>query len=64
MQRVIESEFQGHTVVSVLHRLNYIDRFHRVLVLKEGKVVECDTPETLLSGDSALNALYLAHSSQ
>ncbi|PWY72279.1 putative multidrug resistance-associated protein [Aspergillus heteromorphus CBS 117.55] len=58
MQDIIEREFAHHTVVSVMHRLRYIDRFDRVVVLKNGALVECDSPMALLQQDSELRGLY------
>ncbi len=48
MQEVIEKEFKGATVISVLHRFAFIDRYDRVAVMKQGRLVECDAPEVLL----------------
>lgn len=65
MQSVIESEFRDQTVISVLHRFKYIDRFDRVAVLSNGNLVECDSPQRLLSStDSAFKILYAAHNSR
>lgn len=58
MQEVIETEFQDKTVISVLHRFDYIDRFDRVAIMRHGKLIECDTPQALLGRDSAFQVLY------
>lgn len=60
IQRIIETEFRDHTIISVLHRLKHIRYFDRVAVLKEGRLVECGPTQTLLEAESALRALYLA----
>ncbi|KAK1778360.1 P-loop containing nucleoside triphosphate hydrolase protein [Copromyces sp. CBS 386.78] len=44
MQEVIEREFKKHTVISVVHRLTYIERFDLVAVLKGGEMVEFGAP--------------------
>ena len=60
MQNVIETEFRDCTVISVLHRFKFIDRFDRVAVLRHGNLVECDTPQALLGRVSAFRELYHA----
>jgi ATP-binding cassette subfamily C (CFTR/MRP) protein 1 len=61
MQNIIDEHFSTQTVLAVVHRLAYIHRFDRVLVLKKGLVVEWDTPEALLNSDSELRRLYEAY---
>lgn len=64
MQQVIEAEFQHQTIISVLHRFNYIDRFDRVAVLRRGGLVECDHPQALFGRESAFRELYQAFESR
>lgn len=61
MQRVIDVEFKHVTVVSVLHRFTFIERFDRVAVLQQGRLMECDSPRALLGRDSVFRGLYHAH---
>ncbi|KAK3949643.1 P-loop containing nucleoside triphosphate hydrolase protein [Pseudoneurospora amorphoporcata] len=44
MQEVIEREFEEHTVISVVHRLTYIEWFDLVAVLNGGEMVEFGAP--------------------
>jgi ABC-type multidrug transport system fused ATPase/permease subunit len=61
MQNIIETEFKDRTVISIIHRYSHVDWFDRVVVLDEGRVVECDTPGALLRrAGSAFRALYIA----
>jgi ATP-binding cassette subfamily C (CFTR/MRP) protein 1 len=60
MQSVIGKEFAQKTIISILHRFKFVDRFDRVAVLKVGKLVECDTVEVLLGTDSEFRKLYTA----
>lgn len=60
MQEVIDKKFADRTVISVVHRFTYIDRFDKVAVMKYGELVEYDTPQELLSKDSAFKELYRA----
>ncbi|KAJ5544757.1 hypothetical protein N7535_006857 [Penicillium sp. DV-2018c] len=58
MQRIIDEEFANRTVISVVHRLGNIERFDRVAVPQRGELVECDTPQVLLSRDSIFRDMY------
>jgi ABC-type multidrug transport system fused ATPase/permease subunit len=58
MQAIIEREFASQTVISVVHRLRFIERFDRVALMKQGHLVECDRPQTLLSTRSEFRAFY------
>ncbi|KAK1752303.1 canalicular multispecific organic anion transporter 1 [Echria macrotheca] len=61
MQHVVESEFIDKTVISVMHRYSHIEWYDRVVVLRDGRIVECDKPRTLLEREgSALRGLYSA----
>ncbi|KAL3417106.1 multidrug resistance-associated protein 1 [Phlyctema vagabunda] len=58
VQRIIREEFADATVLSVAHRLDTILDFDRIALLGEGKLVEIDTPQALLSTSSAFKDLY------
>lgn len=58
MQRLIRSEFVNHTIIAVAHRLDTIIDFDAVAVLDQGKIIEHDCPQNLLSRDSAFRELY------
>jgi len=60
MQDVIDSEFAAQTVLAVVHRLRYINRFDKVAVLDGGILVEFDEPAKLLAGQSLLADMYKA----
>lgn len=60
MQNIIERDFASQTVVSVMHRLRYIERFDRVALLKRGRLVELDTPQALLARPSEFRSFYRA----
>ena len=59
IQAVIRKEFRDCTIIAVAHRLNTLVDFDRIVVLHEGRVVECDTPKVLLSRpNSRFKELY------
>ena len=60
MQAIIEQGFASQTVLSVMHRLRYIERYDRVALLKQGRLVEFDSPQALLARDSEFRSLYRA----
>ena len=62
MQAVVDAGFRDTTVVAVMHRFTYIERYDRVAVMKDGRLVECDAPKTLLAREgSVFRELYAAH---
>ncbi|RGP64205.1 ABC transporter [Fusarium sporotrichioides] len=58
MQNIIDTDFQKHTVISVMHRLAYITKYDEVALLDGGRLVAFDTPENLSSSDSGIENLY------
>jgi len=58
MQRVIREEFAHHTIIAVAHRLETILDFDRIVVLRNGRLEECDTPANLLATGSSFRKLY------
>ncbi|KAH8701001.1 putative multidrug resistance-associated protein [Talaromyces proteolyticus] len=58
MQRVIREQFADCTILAVAHRLDTIMDFDRIAVMRDGELVEFDSPRVLLSRDSAFKELY------
>ncbi|KAK0419050.1 hypothetical protein QR680_013923 [Steinernema hermaphroditum] len=54
IQQTIRKEFATSTVLTIAHRLNTIMDYDRVMVLEQGKVVEFETPQTLLANKQSL----------
>lgn len=54
IQQTIRSEFKDCSVLTVAHRLNTIMDSNRILVIDEGKVIEFDTPENLMSNNESI----------
>ncbi|KAH7074750.1 P-loop containing nucleoside triphosphate hydrolase protein [Paraphoma chrysanthemicola] len=58
MQDIIRTEFKHHTVIAAAHRLDTISDFDTVVVLDQGRVLECDSPQSLLKKDSKFRELW------
>jgi len=55
------SEFAESTILTIAHRLRTVIDYNRVMLLEDGKIVEFDTPGTLLANrDSKFYALCKA----
>ena len=60
MQDIVDQDFSDRTVLSVVHRLRFIRRYDKVLLLDAGRVIEFDSPEALLNRQSAFAEMYKA----
>ncbi|KAJ4349627.1 uncharacterized protein N0V89_008243 [Didymosphaeria variabile] len=60
MQDVVDNDFSAQTVLAVVHRLRFIERFDKVAVLDKGVLIEFDKPSTLLAKKSVLADMYQA----
>ncbi|KAF4993969.1 hypothetical protein FGRMN_6100 [Fusarium graminum] len=65
MWEIIEDEFEGYTIIMVVHRLNLAMRCDRVVVMEKGKVVESGQPGVLRYQEGgAFNTLMEAMKSE
>lgn len=60
IQNTIKSEFAGHTVVAIAHRIPTVINSDLVLVLSDGRIAEYDTPANLLEDSSSLFSQLVA----
>lgn len=58
MFQVIRDHFKDSTVIAVTHRLRCIRDFDKVLIIKEGEIVETGPPEYLLTIPSLFKELW------
>ena len=59
MQEVIRTHFQNQTIIAIVHKLDTILDFDKIAFMDHGRIVEFDTPKTLLSREgSAFRALF------
>lgn len=63
MQEIVDTDFKECTVLAVMHRLEHIRRYDKAALFGNGKLLEYDDPETLLSGDTSLAKLYSSYRS-
>ena len=51
IQRTIQTSFSSCTVLTIAHRLNTVMQYDKIMVLDQGQLVECDTPNNLLNSN-------------
>lgn len=56
IQKIIRQEFKESTLISITHRLHSITDYDRVVVMDEGKIIECGIPKELLDRKDGLFA--------
>lgn len=54
IQKTISTEFAGCTIITIAHRLNTVLDYDRILVLKDGSVVEMDAPRQLMKIEGSI----------
>ena len=54
IQDLIRTSFKNQTVLTIAHRLETIIDYDKLIVLKQGKVVEYDSPQNLLKNKKGL----------
>ena len=52
IQRTIQTSFSACTVLTIAHRLNTVRQYDKIMVLEQGQLVECDTPDNLLESNA------------
>ncbi|RHZ16645.1 hypothetical protein DYB37_012307, partial [Aphanomyces astaci] len=57
LQQVIATEFANATVLTIAHRLHTIMHSDRIMVMDAGRVVEMDTPATLIANQGVFYRL-------
>ena len=58
VQKALENLMIGRTTFVIAHRLSTIDYAHRVIVLKDGRIVESGTQKELLEKSGEFHKLY------
>lgn len=57
IREALTTLMNGRTVIAIAHRLSTLRNFDRIVVIQNGKVVQDDTPETLISKAGAYKSL-------
>ncbi|CAH0043540.1 unnamed protein product [Clonostachys solani] len=55
--KMLHRNFEGTTILMVVHHLRMVRNFDKILVLSEGEIVEWDHPDTLMLSDSVFRRL-------
>ncbi|KAK2779173.1 ABC transporter [Colletotrichum kahawae] len=58
MQDIVDSDFKGCTVLAVMHRLKHVTHYDKVALLGDGKLLEFDDPESLISGETQFAEMF------
>jgi len=62
IQKTLREDFVGCTVLTIAHRVNTIMDSDKILVMKDGKVGEFDSPEKLLEDEGSIFYDIVKHS--
>jgi ATP-binding cassette subfamily C (CFTR/MRP) protein 1 len=62
IQKAINELLIDSTVITIAHRIKTIIHYDRILVLKDGEIVEYDTPQNLVDNQSSLFYELYKHS--
>lgn len=57
MQTIVRGDFKSHTVIVIAHRVDTVVDFDNVAVMEKGKLVEFDSPMSLLGIESKFKEL-------
>jgi len=58
VMNAIQEHWKQRTVIAVAHRIQSIVGFDRILVLRDGRILEFDSPDRLLATESEFRNLY------
>ena len=53
LQKILDTRLQQSTVISITHKLINVVNYDKVMVMKNGSIIEFDDPQRLLSDDSS-----------
>ncbi|XP_052799904.1 ATP-binding cassette sub-family C member 9-like isoform X2 [Mya arenaria] len=62
LQTVIGTVFKNRTVITIAHRISTIMKYDRVMTMDHGRMVEFDSPTTLMANEDSYFARLVRHS--
>ena len=60
IQEILHCKFQKCTILTIAHRLQTVFHYDRIMLIDDGRIVECDSPNNLLRDPSSNFAKLMA----
>ncbi|WWC95482.1 hypothetical protein V866_002346 [Kwoniella sp. B9012] len=54
IQKIVQNEFSGVTLLSIAHRIQTVIKYDKILIMEQGRVIDFDTPSKLYNDPQSI----------